>query len=291
MQTLEGIRKRIDTTADLLSVVKTMKSLAAVNIRHFENAAKSVVQYAEVVDDGWKVFFRNAGVVPHSRTSKKAVIFVSGSDQGMCGQFNEVVRAKALQVKDEMESEGVEVVFWTCGERLKGGLEDAGFGPELNFKVAGSLRGVNSLVLEVEQSLEQWQRERRLDRLAIVHNIYTGAEGFEVEARDVLPIGRAWEGRLKKAGWPGKSLPATNISDSEFFSSLFREYLFVTFYGAMVQSLAAENAARLAAMQVAEKNIDELMEDLEGKFRETRQAIVTGELLDIVSGVEAVIES
>ncbi len=56
MQQLEAVRKKIATTGDLLSVVKTMKSLAAVNIRHFENAAKGVGEYAEVVDKGWTVF-------------------------------------------------------------------------------------------------------------------------------------------------------------------------------------------------------------------------------------------
>ena len=62
MQQLEAMRKKIATTRDLLSVVKTMKALAAVNIRHFESAAKGVGEYAEVIEQGWTVFFRNAGI-------------------------------------------------------------------------------------------------------------------------------------------------------------------------------------------------------------------------------------
>ena len=71
------------------------------------------------------------------------------------------------------------------------------------------------------------------------------------------------------------------------FSHLFRQYLFVSFYRAFAQSLAGENAARLMAMQAAEKNIMELEEELQARFREQRQAGITSELLDIISGFEA----
>ncbi len=73
MQTLDALQKRIKTTTDLLSVVKTMKSLAAVNIRHFERAAQSLVQYAQVVEHGWSVLFRSGGVMlPQARKARRS---------------------------------------------------------------------------------------------------------------------------------------------------------------------------------------------------------------------------
>ena len=74
------------------------------------------------------------------------------------------------------------------------------------------------------------------------------------------------------------------------FAHLFRQYLFISFYRAFAQSLAGENAARLMAMQAAEKNIIELQDDLQARFREQRQAAITSELLDIISGFEALKE-
>ncbi len=73
----------------------------------------------------------------------------------------------------------------------------------------------------------------------------------------------------------------------ELFHHLFRQYLFVSLYRAFAQSMASENAARLNAMQAAEKNILEMEDTLQGKYRETRQSMITAELLDIISGFEA----
>jgi F-type H+-transporting ATPase subunit gamma len=72
------------------------------------------------------------------------------------------------------------------------------------------------------------------------------------------------------------------------FGSLFRQHIFAAIYKAFAQSLASENAARLAAMQAAEKNILEMEEKLQGRFRETRQNTITAELLDIISGFESI---
>ncbi|MBI9113119.1 F0F1 ATP synthase subunit gamma [Maridesulfovibrio ferrireducens] len=283
MQALEAVKKKISTTNDLLSVVKTMKALAAVNIRHFENAAQGVGEYAEVVEDGWNVFFKNAGVIPNTGKGKVAVLLAIGSDQGMCGQFNEVSKQKTLRVIDELKSEGFTVSCWTCGERVHGALEGSGVITDINFRVPGSLRGVNGVVNEIEHNLEKWKRKKDMHRFSIVHNRFA-PDGSKVAVKHILPLSI----RSKGAPWESRSLPMTNIPITDLFSTLFLEYIYISVYGAIVQSLAAENSSRLAAMQVAEKNIIEHVELLEADYRNTRQGTITGELLDIVAGVEAV---
>lgn len=207
-----------------------------------------------------------------------------GSDQGMCGQFNEVSKVQTLKIIEGFLKEGHKVSCWTCGERVLGALEDAGIELELNFRVPGSLRGVDAVVDEIERSLEDWKSKRGIHSFTIVNNQYL-SEGAKVAARHVLPL----HARSGTAKWEGRSLPMTNVPVGDMFSTLFREHLYISVYGAIVQSLAAENSARLAAMQVAEKNIIEHIDLLESEFRNTRQGTITGELLDIVAGVEAVI--
>jgi F-type H+-transporting ATPase subunit gamma len=70
----------------------------------------------------------------------------------------------------------------------------------------------------------------------------------------------------------------------QLFSSLVRQYLFFTLYRAFVESLASENASRLMSMQAAEKNIEEHLNDLNAQFHRQRQAAITSELLDVVTG-------
>jgi F-type H+-transporting ATPase subunit gamma len=77
------------------------------------------------------------------------------------------------------------------------------------------------------------------------------------------------------------------MDPDQLLSSLIREYLFITLFRAFVDSMASENAARLAAMQGAQTNIEELMDDLQRQYHQLRQMSITEELLDIVSGFEA----
>jgi F-type H+-transporting ATPase subunit gamma len=78
---------------------------------------------------------------------------------------------------------------------------------------------------------------------------------------------------------------------SELFSALTRQVFFVALYRCLVESLTSENAARLAAMQAAEQNVEERLEELNSEYHRRRQASITVELLDIVSGFEAISSS
>ena len=98
-----------------------------------------------------------------------------------------------------------------------------------------------------------------------------------------------------KAGdgsWPNvpgrrRSLPEVMGSGAATLRALIREYLFVSLFRACAESLASENASRLAAMQRADKNIEELLEDLNGTFHRLRQSSIDEELFDVISGFEA----
>jgi F-type H+-transporting ATPase subunit gamma len=103
----------------------------------------------------------------------------------------------------------------------------------------------------------------------------------------LLPVNREWLKEIAKKKWDSKSLPIFRMDGDLIFSSLIREYLFVSLYRAFAESLASENASRLASMQNAEKNIEEQLQDLNVQFHRTRQMTITEELLDIVAGFEA----
>ncbi|MBN2034223.1 MAG: F0F1 ATP synthase subunit gamma, partial [Deltaproteobacteria bacterium] len=96
-----------------------------------------------------------------------------------------------------------------------------------------------------------------------------------------------WRRELSRLPWPTKNLPEVMGDDTETLRALIREYLFVPLFRACAESLASENASRLAAMQRADKNIDELLEDLNGTFHRLRQGGIDEELFDVISGFEA----
>ncbi|MGL1861414.1 MAG: F0F1 ATP synthase subunit gamma [Pseudodesulfovibrio sp.] len=288
MQTLDVLQKRIKTTSDLLSVVKTMKSLAAVNIRHFDRAAQSLMQYAQVVEQGWTVLFRSGGVMLPTGRETKATVLAVGSDQGMCGQFNELVMQASLMAGERLIEKGLEVTFWTAGDRIRAALEDAGKNPELHFSMPGTLGGVDSVVGDLVGHMAEWKRHGA-ERFHIVYNTQQEHEGYSPINDRILPLDKKWGESLTAAQWPGRCLPQTFLPGETLFAGLFKQHIFVSLYGAIARSMAAENAARLAAMQAAEKNIEDMREELQVNFRQTRQNAITEELLDIIAGFEAIV--
>lgn len=290
MQTLESLQRKIETAYDLLSVVKTMKSLAAVNIRQYEAAAAALDRYYEVVDKGWQALFCDWGKLPQSRGEQAAICLVLGSDQGMCGQFNDVVLEYAFNHAEKLKSEGTTCIFWAAGERVYSGL-DEGPGAAEFFSLPSSINGISDQMHRIVHTFGTWQEQEGTGILYIIHNRQEKeAMAYHPSLNRVLPLDQRWLAEKRKHSWSTRCVPMLGLPREKLFNQLLHQYLFASFFRAFAQSMASENAARLAAMQSAEKNIMEMREDLQGAYREARQNLITSELLDIVSGFEAMME-
>jgi len=103
----------------------------------------------------------------------------------------------------------------------------------------------------------------------------------------LLPLDAHWQQGLTNAPWPAKNLPEVVGGGTGTLRALIREYLFISLFRACAESLASENASRLAAMERADKNINDLLEALHGTFHRLRQTGIDEELFDVVSGFEA----
>lgn len=288
MFTLEDLQKRIESTEDLQSVVKTMKALAAVNIRQYEKAVESLQDYNRAVEMGLQVVFRKRPAVhirvrraPKSRLG--AIIF--GSDQGMCGPLNEQVVSYAIRTMDELRIQ--EGVFLTIGERVKGRLEDSGHHATDELSVPGSVTGITPQVQDLMVKIEQWQSEKEINHVFLFYSLHQTKASYRPHHIRLLPIDEEWLMRLTDRSWPTRILPTYTMDWDSLFSALIREYLFISLFRAFAESLASENASRLASMQSAEKNIEEQLSELKKQFHQRRQMAITEELLDIVSGFEA----
>jgi hypothetical protein len=105
--------------------------------------------------------------------------------------------------------------------------------------------------------------------------------------RAPLPLDETWRRELAEFPWPTGNLPEVMGGGTAALRALIREYLFVSLFRACAESLASENSSRLAAMQRADKNIDELLEDLNGTFHRLRQNSIDEELFEVIAGFEA----
>jgi len=119
------------------------------------------------------------------------------------------------------------------------------------------------------------------------YNRPTSRAAYAPVAQRLLPLDDNWRLKLSAIAWPTGNLPEVMGETTATLRALIREYLFISLFRACAESLSSENASRLAAMQRADKNIDGLLEDLNGAFHRLRQSAIDEELFDVVSGFEA----
>ena len=286
--TVASLGRKIASADDLQSVVRTMKALAASNIGQYEKSVRALGDYNRTVELGLGVCFRSLPLpAPRSRARAEAHIvraIVFGSDQGLVGQFNDVVADFAMK---ELATLPGEHRVWAVGERVRARLADSGIRVAGSFDVPASVQAITPLVGDMLLQSVAHEANGEADELRLYYNHPTAASGYAPAGLRLLPLDDAWRRALADRPWPTKSLPDVIGSSSVTLRALIREYLFVSLFRACAESLASENASRLAAMQRADKNIDELLVHLNSTFHRLRQGEIDEELFDVIAGFEA----
>lgn len=298
-----ALRRQIGSAKDLKSVVRTMKASAAAAIGQYERSVGALGDYAHTVEQGLGACLRTAadggtplkvGPIKNEIAPVHAIVF--GSDQGLVGRFNELVVELAMA---QLGSLPAKVSVWAVGERVQERLLDAGLSPAGYFPVPGSVALITRLVGQILLEVQTPQREPvggEADEvgevqgrvLMLFYNRPTGASHEPVSQR-LLPLDDRWRRELARRTWPTPQRPQVLGSGSQVLRAFIREHLFVSLFRACAESLASENASRLAAMQRADRNIGELLSELGARFHRMRQSGIDEELFDVVAGFDALV--
>lgn len=289
-----SVRRQIDSATELRSVVRTMKAVAASSIGQYEDSVRALADYYRTVELGLGAAFRE--LVPATarngarvrRVPAASGVVVFGSDQGLVGTFNEVVTDGAI---DALRSLPAPARVWAVGERAQARLAGAGVQIVRGFGVPTSVDAVAPLVAQIVVETESHGGDDETYELLLVYNRPASGATYAPVRQRLLPLDDEWLRELVERPWATRNVPEVLGDGTASLRALLREYLFISLFRACAESLASENAARLAAMQRADKNIDELLERLQGRFRRLRQSGIDEELFDVVSGFEALTTS
>jgi F-type H+-transporting ATPase subunit gamma len=318
--TIESLRRKIDSAGDLGGVVRTMKALAAANITQYERAVSSLEDYYRAVQWGLGACLAATGAAPTRKPTavsagkpkdppaptsapaaprdsgtprqipspgkaiRRAHFIVFGSDQGLVGQFNQVVADFAVA---HARQQAIDTKIWAVGERIEPHLADAGYPPERLFFVPGSVQAITPLITQLLTEIEPHVSGGAAEQVIIFYNRpLTGAQ-YEPVSQCILPVDDVLHRGDPATHWPSGNLPEVMNERAATLQALIGEYLFVSLFKACAESLASENASRLAAMQGAEKNIRDLLEDLNLSYHHLRQDSIDAELFDVIAGAAA----
>jgi F-type H+-transporting ATPase subunit gamma len=287
-ESLQDLERRIESATELHSITRTMRGLAAVSLRHDEQAANASSMCEGIIAAGLQVALRDGGLerlpldLPVS--SMPTALLVFGSNQGLCGPINRHVAAYASGQAEHLPSL---VRIGAVGQRLASELELAGLDAETTWELPGTVPAIAPRAHGVLVDVDRWRLEDGITRIVLVFPEYVrSARSYEPTTWQLAPTDRRWLERLAARPWRSRSLPTYTMRWDRLFAALVHEAMLVHLQRSFAQTMASVAASRLAAMDSAQRDIEERLERLRAEHQMLRQTEITEELLDVVSGFE-----
>jgi F-type H+-transporting ATPase subunit gamma len=217
--TTASLRRKLGGAADLQAVVRTMKALAASSIGQYEQSVRALADYYRTVELGLSVCFRgtSSAALMSGETRQTdagaigAVVF--GSDQGLVGQFNEVVVDYAVKT---LAAVPAKPAVWAVGERVHArladaGLADAGLALMGLFSVPNSVKAITPLVGRILEESETRLSQGDVTELHLFYNRPTSGAVYAPVSQRLLPLDENWLRNLAELPWPTGNLPEVMV--------------------------------------------------------------------------------
>ena len=289
MATLRDIRKRLKAIQSTKKITAAMKMVAAAKMRKVQDRMLNFRPYASrmgtVLTDLAKVAEREIHPLLALRMKKNVEVLVITSDKGLCGAFNTNILKAGNNYINDLKKEGVGLTLSVVGRKARDFFKRRNV-PMRNAWVGLSGRIAYANAQEIAVSVIEGYTGETFDEVVVIYNEFKSMIAQKVTIMKLLPVG-VIEG---EASQKEASMTADYVyepSRAAIFERLLPKYIEIQVYKALLESSAAEEAARMAAMENATKNCSELIIKVTLLANKVRQAAITGELMDIVGGVEA----
>ncbi len=292
MQTLEHLKKEIDSTRNLYSVVKSMKALASVNIHQFQNVVHALSGYSQTIEMGFQAVLKvqpdiygNLEAIQTNPSMPQGLI-VFGTEQGLCGQINQQTLQYTVEKLQEFQSQQIVSKIMVLGTHLGSMFSGEKIVLDKCLAQPNSPQGISKTVQTLIMHLEEWQSNHQVQQVFLIFNHPLSTSSYQIQYKQILPFNFEWVQQLRNKTWPTNQIPRYHLPTDELVQALIREYIFVSLAKALADSLASENISRMLTMQRAEENISNQLKILQDRHNNARQSMINEELLDIVSGYQ-----
>ncbi|MGI6682704.1 MAG: ATP synthase F1 subunit gamma [Myxococcota bacterium] len=290
MATLKQIRRRLTSVRNTQKITRAMKLVATAKLRRAQENMTRAKPYARRLRKMiWDVSERSgedAHRLLEVREEKKALLIVITSDRGMCGAFNSNINKRAEKYLRENENGHEQVALALLGRKGRDYFRRRPYSIDKEYMEVLSAPSFES-VCKIGDEIKARYLDGNLDAVYIVYNEFKSAMSQNVVVERFLPI-------IPERDSDESANPELEGIEFAFeptmelvLDSVLPLYINVRLYFAVLESLAAEMGARMTAMEAATENAGELLTKLTMQYNKARQAMITNEMLEIVSGAEA----
>lgn len=282
MATLRTIRRRIGSIRNTQQITKAMKMVAAAKLKGAQGSLLSARPYSSKIQEVVERLVARTDLSPHplleKREIKRVVLIVVSSDRGLCGAFNANIFREAMSFLKEKEFEKSLMLI---------GKKAQEFFKRRDFKIKKEYKDLftdfsYTKASEISQDIMEDYVTRDIDGVYIIYNYFKSVLFQKTIINTLLPF----ECKNKQEG-------AADIdyiyepSELEILKDLLPRYIKTQIFRVLLESIASEYSARMTAMDAATENAAELTESLTLTYNKARQAAITKEIIEVVSGADA----
>ncbi|GAB1347859.1 F0F1 ATP synthase subunit gamma [Ignavibacteriales bacterium] len=284
MATLRDLRSRIKGVKSTQQITKAMKMVAAAKLRRATEAIVSARPYANKLGSLVANLFTEDDKLTNPfvtvREIKTELIIVVTADRGLCGAFNTNLIKEATHYAADLKAKGIEPVLFCVGKKGFDHFRKRGY--NLAGEVTGLFNSLNfSYVGKILPVAIQGYLGGKYDKVTFIYNEFKSVISQKVVNSQFLPV------PMEVNEGTSGDLFIFEPSQKEILNSLLPQYLETQLWKALLDSNAAEYGARMTAMENATTNATELISSLKLTYNKARQAAITKELLEVVSGANA----
>ena len=293
MPSLKDLRNRIASVKSTQKITAAMKMVAAAKLRRAQETAVAARPYADRMERVLGNVVQGVGeagsapaMIMGTGSEQVHMFVVATADRGLCGGFNSnIVRRTRLRVR-ELESEG-KAVKLLCVGRKGAAVLQTDHGEKIIDTIEGIARPLPTFdaAADVARRLAQLFSDGQFDVCSIIYNTFVSALTQSVTFQQLIPLPMPED--APEQGRSGGAIYEYEPTEEEILASLLPRNLAVQIYRALLESNASEHGARMTAMDNATRNAGDMIDDLTLNYNRTRQAVITKELIEIISGAEA----
>jgi len=302
MANLKALKNRIKSVKSTQKITKAMKMVAASKLRRSQLAAEAARPFALAMEGMLRNlaagFTQNDSAPPlliGNGRDDRHMLIVATSDRGLCGGFNSsIIKGARLKIR-QLAAEGKKIRIFSVGRKSEDALKKNN---DIVEKITGLSRRAPTFkdAENIAHKIISMYNHGEFDVCGIFYNHFKSAISQEVTYQQLIPLlvdGGGW--KVEGEETTNHQPPTTNHApyeyepnEEEILKELLPQNLAIQIYRALLENAASEQAARMMAMDNATRNAGDMIKDLTLVYNRTRQAAITKELIEIISGAEAV---
>ncbi len=298
MPSLKDIKTQINSVGSTKKITSAMKMVAASKLRRSQEKAEAARPYSSRLEEMLASLASSAAsgegiikLLTGTGNDQNYIVIPVSADRGLCGGFNSSINRETFKLVKSLENEGKNVQLIPVGKKSRDF-----FNRLMQDKIIESFSDLNVSItgyesaLQVSNKLQQLYFDGKFDKCILVFNKFKSAISQEVTQQQLIPLDVSSSLKEKKSddNTEAKAIYDYEPDEETILKDLLPKNVSIQIFKVLLESDAGEQGARMAAMDNATRNAGEMIDSLTLKYNRTRQAFITKELIEIISGAESI---